>query len=257
MLTIEQAIGQALAADPGYRGPVKTGDAPDAYHDFDPDVGLDLPEMVAFLEETQPQAWGRVVESFPSKEAACEGVGERLTGELDRRGVLDVVDNGFTFAVGGDTGDVRLDLARSGPARPGDAVPANRFTATSGLRYDPRSTRTVGLGLFVNGILVATAELRGSGSADEAMDTYRRYRDPAIPAMGRAVAHFAVGSERVLVATRLEGAATRFVPFGPVGRPVSIEGPATEFLWSEIWRSDAWLGHLARFASIGNGPTEG
>jgi hypothetical protein len=70
--------------------------------------------------------------------------------------------------------------------------------------------------LFVNGLLVATAELKNQltgQSIDAAIGQYRTDRDPNVVALGRrAVVHFAIDTERV-AKTRLAGESTQFPPF--------------------------------------------
>ena len=126
---------------------------------------------------------------------------------------------------------------------------ANRLTATRQLRYDPASGRSLDLALFVNGIPVATAELKnpltGQG-VDQAVSQYRRDRDPRNRTLARAVVHFAVDPQRLAMTTRLAGADTRFLPFnqghgGGAGNPPNPSGHATAYLWQRVWQRDAGL----------------
>jgi type I restriction enzyme, R subunit len=88
---------------------------------------------------------------------------------------------------------------------------------------------------------------------EHAIAQYRRDRDPRTVTLGRrAVVHFAVDTQRVAMATRLEGPATRFLPFNrgygrAAGNPPNPNGHATAYLWERVWQRDAWLDLLARF----------
>ena len=67
---------------------------------------------------------------------------------------------------------------------------------TRQLPFDPESTKTLDLCLFVNGIPVATAELKNhltGQTIEDAVKQYRRDRDPRNVTLGRrALVHFAV-----------------------------------------------------------------
>src|SRR4030095_445221 len=125
---------------------------------------------------------------------------------------------------------------------------ANRLTATRQLRFDPKSTKTLDLALLVNGIPVATAELKnpltGQG-VEQAIAQYRTDRDHKNRTLARAVVHFAVDPQRVAMTTRLAGAGTVFLPFnqgdyGGAGNPPNPYGQATAYLWERVWQRDAW-----------------
>src|SRR6056297_1851742 len=93
---------------------------------------------------------------------------------------------------------------------------ANRLTVTRQLPYDPSSSKTVGVGLFLNGVSVATAEIKNhltGQTAEHAKAQYRRDRDPRNAVLRRAIVHFAVDTDQVFMTTRLSGDSTRFLPF--------------------------------------------
>ena len=126
----------------------------------------------------------------------------------------------------------------------------------STLAYQAGSTKTIDLGLFVNGLLVATAELKNAltgQSVEDAIAQYRTDRDPTSPALSRrALVHFAVDTERVAMTTRLAGESTRFLPFnlgdaGGAGNPANPNGHRTAYLWERVWQRDAWLDLLGSF----------
>ena len=135
---------------------------------------------------------------------------------------------------------------------------ANRLTATRQLRYALKGTKALDLALFVNGIPVATAELKnpltGQG-VEQAIDQYRQDRDPRARTLLRAIVHFAVDPQRVAMTTKLAGVATRFLPFnqgnaGGAGNPPGTTGHATAYLWEQVWQRDAWLDLLGRFVHV-------
>ena len=136
---------------------------------------------------------------------------------------------------------------------------ANRLTVTRQLPFDPDSNKTLDLCLFVNGIPVATAELKNhltGQNIEHAIKQYRNDRDPKNVTLGRrALVHFAVDPDAVAMTTKLEGKATRFLPFNlghdlGKGNPPNPDGHKTSYLWERVWAKDAWLDILHRFIHV-------
>ncbi|GAB2955517.1 hypothetical protein GCM10027280_49970 [Micromonospora polyrhachis] len=144
-----------------------------------------------------------------------------------------------------------------------------RLTVVRELAYATKQAdrgNRLDLTLFLNGIPVATAELKnpltGSG-VEHAKEQYRAERDPSeLVFSRRVIANFAVDPDLVFATTQLRGAKTRFLPFntgsaGP-GRsggkgnpPATAYGTyAISYLWAEIWQPDNWLGLLERFVRL-------
>jgi type I restriction enzyme R subunit len=179
--------------------------------DFDPVGGLDTAELFAFLGATQIEAWNKLVKHYGGDSDVAQGAfADRVASQLDTRGVVDVLRHGVV-----DLG-VTLRLAYFRPAH--GLTPelvaryeANRLTATRQLRYEAGSNKSLDLALFVNGVPVATAELKnpltGQG-VDQAIGQYRSNRDPKNRTLSRAVVHFAVDPQRVAMTTRLAGSDT-------------------------------------------------
>jgi len=226
--------------------------------DFDRATAIDRAELLHFISTTQLEEWTELIHRYGDDQNTTQlKFRERLAKEIESRGVVDVLRHGVT-----DHG-VRLRMAYFKPAfgLSADLVSkyrANRVTVTRQLRYQEGSNNSVDLALFVNGLPVATAELKnpmtGQG-IDEAITQYRNDRDPKVPALKRAVVHFAVDPQRVAMTTRLAGARTRFLPFnqgyklGP-GNPPNPDGHATAYLWQRVWEREAWLDLLARFVHV-------
>jgi type I restriction enzyme R subunit len=126
-------------------------------------------------------------------------------------------------------------------------------------RYE-ESDKTIDLALYVNGIPVATAELKNpltNQDVEHAIAQYRRDRNPKnVTLARRAVVHFAVDPELVAMTTKLAGGSTQFLPFnrgsdeGGAGNPLNPGGHKTAYLWEQVWQRDNWLDLLARFVQI-------
>ena len=126
---------------------------------------------------------------------------------------------------------------------------ANRLRVVRQVRYSLHNENAIDLVLFLNGVPVATVELKSdfTQSVDDAVDQYRFDRDPVLrtgqgrsvePLLGfpsGALVHFAVSHHEVRMTTRLAGAATSFLPFnlgddGAAGNPPNPDGHRTAYL---------------------------
>jgi len=255
----ETAICESLVTSGGYTA-VKVGNAADRHagdgDDFSADLALDTAELFAFIGATQGEEWEKVRRSHSSPDEAQRAFATRLSKELDSRGTVDVLRHGIVYA-GHEKAEFRLmyPLPASGLNETHlELYRANRLTVTRQLPYDPTSTKTVDLGLFLNGIPVATAEVKNhltGQTAEDAKAQYRRDRDPRNTLLRRAIVHFAVDTEQVFMTTRLSGDSTRFLPFNRgngdrAGNPAR-DGSRTGYLWEDVWSRDAWLDLLNQF----------
>ena len=254
----EAHIATWLASHGGYG--VKVGNVGDGYPDFDPEVGVDTADLFGFIGATQGERWGRLVSVGygGSVGGARSGFVKRLAEQLDRRGTVDVLRRGVVDR------NVRFRLGFFRPASGltpelVERYEANVLSVTRQLRYEPSSNKTIDLGLFVNGVPVATAELKnpltGQGVEDAVLQ-YRRDRDPNNRTLRRVgMVHFAVDPFSVLMTTRLAGRRTRFLPFNQghelgAGNPPNPDGHGTAYLWERVWSRDAWLDVLGRFIHV-------
>ncbi|MHB8646873.1 MAG: type I restriction endonuclease subunit R [Thermomicrobiales bacterium] len=227
--------------------------------------GLDAAPLFAFVMETQPKEWAAYTTHHGDD--VRERFLARLAQQLDARGTLDVLRHGIR-----DTG-VAFALACFRPAsglNPETLAryAANRLTVTRQLMCHPHKTDELDLALFLNGIPVATAELKNPltrQTAADAMHQYRTDRDASAPIFRfarRALVHFAVDPDEVWMTTRLAGKETRFLPFnrgdgGGAGNAPNPDGYRTAYLWEEVWARDAWLDLLARFLHLERPATKG
>jgi len=229
------------------------------------ELGIDTGELVRFLGATQMKAWDKLIELYAGDQSTAQRqFAQRLASEIDARGVLDVLRQGVK-----DKG-VAIDLAyfRPGHTLAADALHdyhANVLTVARQLHYSARDAKkSVDLALFVNGLPVATVELKNPNTGqdvDHAIAQYRSGDQNELLFAKRAVVHFAVDPDRVFVATRLQGGDTQFLPFnvgsngpgisGGAGNPGAEPGSyAVAYLWEQIWQRDNWLEILQRFVHI-------
>jgi len=216
-------------------------------------------DIAAWAEATQPKAWA------DAKARHGEAVIlDRLRKQLDELGTLEVLRRGIEIL----GLKAPLILAQFRPAMGMNPeitarYAANRLRVVRQLRYSLANEKCIDLVLFLNGIPVATAELKTdfTQSVGDAVDQYRFDRkpvekglkpEPLLSFPGGALVHFAVSDSEVMMTTRLEGAGTRFLPFnkgdhGAKGNPLNPAGHRTAYLWEEIWARESWLDILGRY----------
>jgi type I restriction enzyme, R subunit len=255
---LEDEISSHLVEHGGYLT-CKIGIDPEWRPDFDAKVGLDTVELFAFIELTQGEEWGKLVKTHGGEEDhARQKFTQRLAQQIDERGTVDVLRHG----VRDQNVEIRLSYRKPAYGVAPELVAhydANRLTVTRQLPFDPESNKTVDLCLFLNGIPVATAELKNhltGQNIEHAITQYRTDRDPKNITLGRrALVHFAVDPDAVAMTTKLEGKATRFLPFNlghnlGKGNPPNPNGHKTSYLWKRVWTKDAWLDILHRFIHV-------
>ena len=230
---------------------------------YDSALGLDTAELFAFIGETQQKLWETLVKRHGgSEDQTRTKFLSRLTSDLDQHGTVEVLRRGVE-----DQG-VKVSLAYSRPASGLNATilalyQKNRLTVTRQLHYSGDNAGSLDLTLFVNGIPVATAELKSPVNGQDVSDAILQYKkdrnEPSNALLNRrAVVHFAVDPSLAYMTTRLAGESTEFMPFNrgsnpgelscAKGNPPSPGDYATGYLWQSVWQYDNWLDILLRFA---------
>ena len=212
--------------------------------DFDRAHCLDVPQLFAFLRATQEKAFLALGLSETDKQDFKRiNFLTRISNEIRSRGVIDVLRNGV------QDGPHNFQLFYASPS-PGNASAAalhgkNRFSLTRQLRYSvSEERRALDMGLFLNGLPIATFELKNSltkQTVEDAVEQYRRDRDPRekLFEFGRCVVHFAIDDCEVRMCTELKGKASWFLPFNKgwndgAGNPPNQNGLKTDYLWREV-----------------------
>ena len=228
---------------------------------YDAKLALDPTELDAFIAETQGKQWATLVSSrFGGDETKARGTFHQTVAKmLDSQGVLRCLRGGVSVM------GVDFELAYFRPEHGltkelNARYAANRVTVVRQLAYSTKHHNTLDLALFVNGLPVATSELKNKltqQTVKNAMKQYREDREPAEPIFARrAVAHFAVDTDEVYLATKLAGENTTFLPFnrgkdnGKGNPPGAGSKYATSYLWEDVWQRDNWLDILRRFVHV-------
>lgn len=229
---------------------------------YDRKRALFAPDLVAWVQETQPKVWESLSRSHGS--AAESALLDRVRKQIDDRGTLDVIRHGVEMI--GVRGMISLAQFKPAMGMNPDiiaAYKANRLRVVRQLRYSMANENCFDLALFLNGIPVATAELKTNftQSITDAIDQYRFDRlprpkggnpEPLLTFPSGALVHFAVSNSEVHMTTKLAGPSTRFLPFnkgdaGGAGNPLNEYGHRTAYLWEEIWERESWLEIIGRY----------
>jgi type I restriction enzyme, R subunit len=246
--TFEEAIEAHLLAQGGW---TKGNPA-----DFRRDLGLVPQEFFAFVQDTQPQLWEELRKQNGS--GLEEALLDALTKNLESRGTVDVLRHGFKIL------GKKIEAAYFQPAHGLNPeilakYQKNRLVLTRQVRFIPEKDDSVDMVFFLNGLPVATVELKNhltGQNVEHAISQYQR-RDPKhrlFHFKRRALVHFAVDPDLACMTTRLAGKETVFLPFnrgcdGGKGNPPS-SGYKTAYLWEEVWQRDSFLDILARFVHV-------
>ncbi|MFJ7787004.1 type I restriction endonuclease subunit R [Streptomyces albidoflavus] len=254
----ENAVEAALLRSGWQRGLSNT---------YNPTLGIDTSELSAFLGASQNDAWLALQAAYGEDEEQAIGrFAKRVAREIDSRGLLDVLRRGVNDR------NVKIRLAYFRPAHTlaADALveyDANRLTFVRQFHYsDACPADSLDMAFFLNGLPVASVELKNGltgQTVEDAKRQYRRDRDPKeLFFAKRSLVHFAVDPTLAFLTTRLAGDATRFLPFntgsggpGQIGGagnvPASTDGKyPTSYLFEEVWARDNWLELLQRFLHV-------
>ena len=264
---LERLICAALTGapcDPGAAEPDAAGERAAAFgwvcgspDDYEREYCVDLTQLSAFLARTQPEiAEGLALdEDEPPRRRFLA----RLQGEITKRGTIDLLRHGIKH------GPLNIDLFFGTPSPDNPAAveqsAANRFSVTRQLRYSRDETQlALDLALFINGLPIATFELKNNltkQTVDDAVQQYRRDRDPRekLFEFGRCVVHFALDDQQAQFCTHLTGKSSWFLPFNRgwkdgAGNPPNHEGLKTDYLWRQILTRAGLTEILENYAQI-------
>ncbi len=220
-------------------------------------------DVLAWVKETDPKAWEILDKNHGAQ--AGETLLSRLRDQLNQRGTLDVLRHGIELL--GLKQPLRLAVFKPALAMNSGILAryaANRLRVVRQVRYSLQSENSLDLVVFLNGLPVATAELKTdfTQAIGDAIDQYRFDRlprakgqapEPLLSFPQGALVHFAVSNSEVHMTTKLEGPGTAFLPFnqgnqGAAGNPPNPKGGhRTAYLWEQVWERESWLEILGRY----------
>lgn len=226
--------------------------------DFDRTDCFDKGRLFKFLQSSQPKNWEK---SFKIHGNNIEkNILSCINKEINYRGILDVIRNGFT-----DLG-VKYKLAYFKPEtslNPETTIlyEKNILSVIRQVKYTTKNNNSLDLVLFINGLPVATVELKNQltgQDVENAKSQFRFDRDPRdlmFEFKKRALVHFVVDTDDVYFTTQLAGYRTKFFPFNlgnnnGKGNPENPNGYRTFYLWEYVWTKDSWMDIIGKFMHL-------
>jgi len=233
---------------------------------YDRQLGLYSEDVIEWIKQTQPKVWAKIKADRNGQAEAS--VLTRLADCLEKDGALSVLRHGFK-----DVG-AKFDMCQFKPShglnpeimeRHGKVI--LRVVRQVKYSVNQNNENSIDLGFFVNGIPVATWELKTdfTQSIDDAVEQYcnnRPIRDPEtnkteplLKFKRGALVHFAVSTAEVKMTTRLDGKSTYFLPFNlgddeGAGNPVNPNGYRVSYLWERVFERSAFMDILGRFMHL-------
>lgn len=224
--------------------------------DFDREFAIDGKLFWQFLEATQPKELAKLKDRPNWQRLLLE----RLNKKIKKDSVLAVLKKGL------DIDDAHFDLLYRLPYN--DLNPevvanfaANVFSVTRQVHYSESDTfKSVDMVLFLNGLAIATLELKNPWTGQNvhnAIKQYRTDRDPREPLFefGRCLVHFAVDPDEAYMCAQLAGNDSNFLPFNKgfnfgKGNPVNPKGHKTAYLWDDILPRRSLTNIIEQFAKF-------
>jgi len=234
--------------------------------DFDRDLALDRELVLRFVQETQPDEWKKLEAQYTGS-AEAEFF-KQLEKGLKDRGTLDVLRHGFkmipninfAFCFFQPASGLNPELTR--------LYEANILSAMRQVRYSRKNENAIDVVLFINGIPVATLELKNLLTGSNFRHAEKQYRtdrspagEPLLSFKRGAPVHFALDQDNVSMTTRLLNGRTRFLPFnrgreGGAGNPDIPDEFRIAYLYADlpdgnaVFGREKWLSIIGRFMHL-------
>ncbi len=251
----EAFIEKYLTTKGGYIKADETG--------YDNKTGIIISDMFSFIKTSQPREWKKVIDSQGSQ--AETYFIDRLKKNIDENGFLHVLRNGIKL------NGVTINLIFFKPESNINTdsmklYEQNICKLVRQLHYSYLNNNSLDSVLFINGFPVVTIELKNEftgQTCDDAIRQYKNDRDPneiIFQFNKRSLVHFAVDLQEVYMTTKLNGIATKFLPFnqgsngagnvGGKGNPYNENGFATAYLWENVLNKDSLFDILNKYIQL-------
>jgi type I restriction enzyme R subunit len=129
------------------------------------------------------------------------------------------------------------------------------------LYYEREGKNSIDIVLALNGLPIATIELKNQFSGQNVSNAQKQYvydREPTEPIFQfkkRTLVHFAVDTDECYMTTKLDGKKTYYLPFNKgdnngAGNPINKNGYRTSYLWEYVWTKDSLLDIVGKFLHL-------
>ena len=225
--------------------------------DFNTEFAVDEAKFWQFLEATQPAELAKLHYKADWKRQVLE----RLHRKLKKDGILAVLKKGL------DVDNAHFELLYRLPYN--DLNPdvtakfeSNVFSVTRQVYFSSVDQKSVDMVVFLNGLPLATLELKNPWTGQNVNQAKKQYRDDRDPKetlfqFKRCLVHFAVDPDEVWMTTKLDGKSTYFLPFNKglpdgqgKGNPVNPHGHKSAYLWQEILTRHSLSNIIEHYAKL-------
>ncbi|MGO1056459.1 type I restriction endonuclease subunit R [Crossiella sp. CA198] len=234
---------------------------------YDRERALFPEDLFEWLKATQKPAYEKALRAAGSEAKFLDVLATALDKPLEHGGgTLNLLRNGVQYIGGGLLKMAQFRPETSLNVTTNEQYAAMRVRVMRQVHFSTANQRSIDLVFFVNGLPVATVELKTdfTQSLDEAINQYRKNRhpltngrpEPLLSFGHRALVHFAVSNDLAAMTTKLEGEKTHFLPFNMghdsgAGNPPGADGrSATAYLWERVWEKHAWLNIIGRLMIV-------
>lgn len=259
----EQHFVDQLVKTQGY---LERFDTPEI-HNYDPELALDKELLINFIKQTQPASWALMENKFGSKveEIFCKEVDKKLKSS----DIVTVLREGIQFTWGANIKLCYFKPASNINPNLEKLYEANVLSVIRQVYYsvkdkgDKGKNNSIDVVIFINGIPVATLELKNALTGQTIQNAIRQYkydRKPAgepLLASGRALVHVAVDTDEASMTTKLNNGNTVFLPLnrgndGRSGNSSIKDEFKTAYLYKDLGNQKAIFSREVLLDIIGN-----
>ncbi|EMG7298861.1 type I restriction endonuclease subunit R [Campylobacter upsaliensis] len=218
--------------------------------DYDKSLGVDRELFLNFLHSTQ----AKTLQELEIRGIKEQELLKRIFSQIQDKGSLKALQAGVKIR------DITIKLAHPKPNSSNNPQSLenynkNIFSITRQLYFSEKNNKSLDMVIFLNGLPLITMELKNPFTGQNvynAIEQYKKDRDPRESIFKQSVVHFALDSDLIYMSTKLEGIQTKFLPFnrglnngsGAIGLECGGGNPAvkdkmkTSYFWEELLQKD-------------------
>ncbi|EOW0155206.1 type I restriction endonuclease subunit R [Campylobacter upsaliensis] len=218
--------------------------------DYDKSLGVDRELFLNFLHSTQ----AKTLQELEIRGIKEQELLKRIFSQIQDKGIVKALQAGVKIR------DITIKLAHPKPnssdnEKAIENYKKNIFSITRQLYFSEKNNKSLDMVIFLNGLPLITMELKNPFTGQNvynAIEQYKKDRDPRESIFKQSVVHFALDSDLIYMSTKLEGIQTKFLPFnrglnngsGAIGLECGGGNPAvkdkmkTSYFWEELLQKD-------------------
>ncbi|EOD4833739.1 type I restriction endonuclease subunit R [Campylobacter upsaliensis] len=218
--------------------------------DYDKSLGVDRELFLNFLHSTQ----AKTLQELEIRGIKEQELLKRIFSQIQDKGIVKALQAGVKIR------DITIKLAHPKPNSSNNPQSLenynkNIFSITRQLYFSEKNNKSLDMVIFLNGLPLITMELKNPFTGQNvynAIEQYKKDRDPRESIFKQSVVHFALDSDLIYMSTKLEGIQTKFLPFnrglnngsGAIGlecgsgNPVLKDKMKTSYFWEELLQKD-------------------